>query len=264
MSTVSPPSRSELLRELASMLLDDQIDGTLAVALAGCTDDGVIDLSVRPLPSIDPIGALYGFRAPTEWIAFGVVTSGTAHHLDNDEVSPFAVRVAHFLDRRGLEVSLAKTNDGAAPVLVDVVGPPTVVGRVPDTCRRVLGLPTAPPEHDSQLLWALDWLDRVLGEVLVRDLGAPPLAWPTIEQLHRGRPSSSAPWSILRRECAVGQLDLGLLAASDADWMDDGMFSRQAIAAYRELREVVVDLAELLPTATWQKIMARLHRDRVL
>ena len=64
MSTVSPPSRSELLRELASMLLDDQIEGTLAVALAGYTDDGVIDLSVRPLPSIDPISALYGFQCP--------------------------------------------------------------------------------------------------------------------------------------------------------------------------------------------------------
>jgi hypothetical protein len=264
MSTVSPPSRSELLRELASMLLDDQIEGTLAVALAGYTDDGVIDLSVHPLPSIDPIGALYGFRAPAEWLAFGVVTSGTARHLDDRDVSPIDVRVAHFLDRRGFEVSLAKTGDGAAPVLVDLCGPPTVSGRVPDACRRVLGLPTAPPQHDPQLLWALDWLDRILAEVLGRDLDSPPLAWPAIEQLHRGRPSDSAPWSILRRECMAGQLGLDMLYPSDAEWMDDGMFSRQAIAAYCDLREVVADLAELLPGETWHKIVARLHLDQFL
>ena len=264
MSTVSPPSRSELLRELASMLLDDQLDGTLAVALAGYSDDGVIDLSVRPLPSIDPIGALYGFRAPAEWIAFGVVTSGTAQHLDNDDVGPFDVRVVYFLDRRGLEVSLAKADDGRAPVLVDVIGPPTVVGRVPDTCRRVLGLPTSPPDRDPQLLWALDWLDRILTKVLDRDLDSSPLGWPEIEQLHRGCPSASAPWSILRRQCAAGLLDLGTLSASDAEWMDDGMFSRQALAAYLDLREVVVDLAELLPAETWHKIVVRLHLDHFL
>jgi len=264
MSTVFPPSRSELLRELASMLLDDQIEGTLAVALADYTDDGVIDLSVRPLPSIDPIGALYGFRAPAEWLAFGVVTSGTARHLDDHDVSPIDVRVAHFLDRGGVEVSIATNGNGAAPVLVDLCGPPTVSGRVPDACRRVLGLPTSPPGQDPQLLWALDWLDRILAEVLGRDLDSPPLAWPAIERLYRGRPSDSAPWSILRRECASGQLGLDMLYPSDAEWMDDGMFSRQAIAAFCDLRETVVDLAELLPDDTWLEIVARLHIDRFL
>ena len=258
MSTVSPPSRSELLRELASMLLDDQIDGTLAVALAGYSDDGVIDLSVKPLPSIDPITSLYGFRAPPEWLAFGVVTSGTARHLDDRDAAPLDVRVAHFLDRRGIEVSLAKTGIGETPVVVDLCGPPTVSGRVPDACRRVLGLPTAPPEHDPQLLWAVDWLDRILAKLLDRDLDSRPPAWAAIEQLYRGRPSESAPWSILRRECAAGHLPLDLLFPGEAEWMDDGMFSRQAIAAYCDLRETVVDLAELLPDDTWQKIVARL------
>ena len=264
MSTVSPPSRSELLRELASMLLDDQIEGTLAVALAGFTDDGIIDLSVRPLPAIDPINALYGFRAPAEWLAFGVVTSGTARHLDDPDLAALDVRVAHFLDRRGVEVSIAKTGEGATPALVDLCGPPAVSGRVPDACRRVLGLPTRPPEHDPQLLWAVDWLDRILAAVLDRDLDSPPLAWPAIERLYRGRPSDSAPWSILRRECAAGQLPLDLLLPGEAEWMDDGMFSRHAIAEYCDLRETVVDLAELLPDDTWQEIVARLHRDHLL
>jgi hypothetical protein len=263
MSTVSPPSRAALLRELASMFLDDQIDGTLAVALANYADDGYIDLSVRPLPSLDPVGALYGFRAPDEWVAFGIVTSGEAHHLDDRDTEPFDIRLVYFLDRRGLEVSLAKAGPGGAPVLVDVIGPPSVLGRVPDTCRRVLGLPTAPPAHDPQLLWALDWLDRVLTLVLDRDLDSTPLSWSAIEQLHRGRPSDSAPWSILRRECAAGELGLDSLSASDAEWMDDGMFSRQALAAYLDLREVISDLAELVPADTWHKIVARLHLEHI-
>ena len=261
MSTVSPPSRYELLRELASMLLDDQIEGTLAVALAGYTDDGIIDLSVRPLPSIDPIGALYGFRAPAEWIAFGVVTSGTAHHLDDPDAAVIDVRVAHFLDRRGDEVSLAKTGDRTAPVLVNACGPPAVSGRVPDTCRRVLGLPTSPPDADPQVLWGLDWLDRVVTEVVGRDLGATPLAWPEIRLLHRGRSSCTAPWSILRRECAAGNLEIADLSTADAQWMDDGMFSRQSIAAYPDLLDLLIDLAELLPGETLRKIIDQLDGD---
>jgi hypothetical protein len=193
-----------------------------------------------------------------------VGTSGTARHLDDPDLTALDVRVAHFLDRRGVEVSIAKNCEGAAPVLVDLCGPPTVSGRVPDACRRVLGLPTRPPEHDPQLLWALDWLDHILAAALDRDLDAPPLAWAAIEQLHRGRPSDSAPWSILRRECVAGQLGLDMLYAEDAEWMDDGMFSRHAIAAYCDLHETIVDLAELLPDDTWQEIVARLYEDRLL
>jgi hypothetical protein len=94
--------------------------------------------------------------------------------------------------------------------------------------------------------------------LLDRDLDSRAPAWPAIERLYRGRSSDSAPWSILRRECAAGHLPLDLLFPGEAEWMDDGMFSRQAIAAYCDLRETVVDLAELLPGDTWQKIVARL------
>ena len=261
MSTVSPPSRSELLRELASLLLDDEIEAPLAVALADYTDGGPFDLSVRALPADDPISSLFGFVAPDEWVAFGVVTAGTAYHLDACGSAPMRVRVAHLIDRRGLEVSIAKSAVGPSPLLVDLCGEPESLGRVPDTCRRVLGLPTPPPETDTNLLWALDWLDRVLAAVLGRDLDSPPPAWPAIHVMHRGRSPRVAPWSILRRECAVGQLEIGQIAPSDAQWMDDGMFSRQAIAEYPDLCETMVDLAELLPDATWQHIVDQLRDD---
>jgi hypothetical protein len=260
MSTFSPPPRSELVHELAAMLLDDQIDGPLAVALAAYSHDGHIDLSVRALPEVDPIGSLFGFHAPDDWLAFGVVTGGTARHFDAADGEPMHVRMSYLLDRHGFEASVART-DRSSPPLVDVCGEPITLGRIPDTCRRVLGIPTAPPDADPQLLWGLDWLDAILSSAVGRDLGSAPLAWSQIRKLHRGRASHSAPWSILRRECAAGHLDIGELSARDADWMDDGMFSRQAIAAYPELIDLLIDLAELLPSETVHNIIDQLDID---
>ena len=259
MSTFSPPPRSEL-HELASMLLDDQIDGPLAVALAAYSHDGHIDLSVRPLPSIDPIGSLFGFYAPDQWLAFGVALRGHARHLDLPGGAAIPVRISYLLDRNGSEVSVARA-EGTEPLLVDLRGNPAALGRVPDTCRRVLGIPTSPPDADPQLLWGLDWLDRVLASVVGRDLGSRPLTWPEVRCLHRGRSSSNAPWSILRRECAAGQLDIAGLSPCEAEWMDDGMFSRQSITSYPDLIDLLSDLAELLPNETVHHIIEQLDAD---
>jgi len=38
----------------------------------------------------------------------------------------------------------------------------------------------------------------------------------------------------------------------------------QALAAYLDVRDVVADLAELLPGETWHKLVARLHLDHFL
>jgi hypothetical protein len=272
MSTELPSSRLELLHALASILLDDQIEGTFAFALSDdANEPGAFNLFLRELAANDPIGSLYGFRAPPEWDAFGVVTSGTARPVGvGDDRPPRAVRVVYLLDRRGDEVSMAKdasdTNDrhAARPMLVDLCGPPETCGRVPDTCRRVLGLPTPPPSFDPASFWSIDWLDRVLTEVLRRDLDAPRLSWSAVERLHRGRSSDVAPWAILRRECASGQLAIGGLSPSTATWMDDGMFSRQVVASYPELHELLADLADLLPVEVWQKLVDRLRREQLV
>jgi len=259
MSTFSPPPRSEL-HELASMLLDDQIDGPLAVAIAAYSHDGHIDLSVRALPSVDPIGSLFGFYAPDPWLAFGVAMRGTAHHVDIPDDAAIPVRISYLLDRKGFEVSVARA-EGTSPLLVDLSGDPATLGRVPDTCRRVLGLPTEPADADPQLLWGLDWLDRILASVVSRDLGSLPLTWPEVRQLHRGRTSRHAPWSIVRRECAAGQLDVAGIPPYVAEWMDDGMFSRQAIASYPDLIDLLRDLGELLPSETVHYIIEQLDAD---
>jgi hypothetical protein len=263
MSLDLPPARGELLRALGSILLDERINGSFAIALTDDLDEpGALDLLLRDLPADDPIGALLGFRAPDAWDAFGVITSGTARELSGP-APPRPVRVVHMIDRHGVEVSLAiDTSDvpGGRPAIVDLSGPPQSCGRVPDTCRRVLGLPTPPPVDDPSRFWTVDWLDRVLAEVLRRDLGAPPITWEAVERLHRGRHPDVAPWAILRRECAAGQLSVGGLSSSAASWMDDGMFSRQVVAAYPECDELVADLSELLPPAVWQKVLARLQR----
>jgi hypothetical protein len=179
------------------------------------------------------------------------------------------VRVVYLLDRCGAEMSMARDvraadGDGARPTVVDLCGPPEACGRVPDTCRRVLGLPTPPATIDPTVMWSIDWLDRVLVEVLRRDLDAPPLTWPAVERLYRGRDRDAAPWAILRRECACGLLAIGGIDPATAAWMDDGMFSRQVIASYPELHELVADLGDLLPGPVWTEVVARLRHERVV
>lgn len=263
MSFETPPSRPELLRALASILLDDQIDDTLAVALTDeCARSGEFDLFVRALPADDPIGSLYGFRAPREWDAFGVATGGTAQTIDRLDNPPRRVRVVHLVDRDGVEVSMVKPDESSAPMIVDLCGAPDTAGRVPDTCRRVLGLPTRPPVADTATFFTVDWLDRVLAEVLHRDLDAPPLSWPAVQRLHRGRDRTVAPWSILRRECAAGQLTIAGVTPATAEWMDDGMFSRESIATYPDVCELLADLSELLATDVWRSLVERLQRER--
>jgi hypothetical protein len=104
----------------------------------------------------------------------------------------------------------------------------------------------------------------VLAEVLRRDLDAPPLTWAAVEQLHRGRDGVEAPWAILRRECAGGLLAVGGVSPATAAWMDDGMFSRQVLAAYPDLHELVADLAALLPANVWQQLVERLRREQLV
>ena len=80
MSTVWPPSRSELLRELASMLLDDEIDVTLAVALGG--------LHRRRVHSTSPCGPCRQLIRSALCTAFGAHRVGRVRCRDRRHGAP--------------------------------------------------------------------------------------------------------------------------------------------------------------------------------
>jgi hypothetical protein len=213
-------------------------------------DEPAVDLALRQLPGNDVVRALAGFVAPQEWHAFGVVAPGRAFALDTARAEPVPVRTAYVLDRQG---RVAHRLWGLEPGPNRALSAPQ--GRVPDACRRVLGLPTEGPRQATTLLWILDWLDRALSCALQHDLGAAPPTWAELASLDRGRPESSSPWSILRREVVAGELEIAGIDAEAAQWMDDGLFCREAMTDFAECGDLLRDLRGLLRPATYRRLV---------
>lgn len=243
-----PHGTVDVMQSMAELFAENEIGPAIALAIVEVEPGEHVDIAVNPLPADDPIGALYGFTAPDKWLAFGVATNATAHC---EGAGSNRVRIVYLLDRSGRAVHAARGID-----LHDDAN--AAIGRVPDICRRVLGLPTSPPTSDPWQFWNLDWLDRILALRLAADIGAPPPSWNEVSALRRHRRSSEAPWAILRRECAAGLLDVGL-APELAEWMDDGMFEREVLARSLDGPGIVADLHELLPVSLMGKIIAALR-----
>jgi hypothetical protein len=228
----------------------DTVDAARTISVP--STEPTVELAVRQLPGNDVLRALAGFVAPPSWHAFAIVAPGRAFCLDTPWTDPVPVRTAYVLDRRGrvahrLWGVAAKTTPTAPPL-----------GRIPDACRRVLGIPTAAADQATTKLWILDWLDRSLSCALQRDLGEPAPTWPELAALDRGRSGVDAPWAILRREVAAGSLEVGGISAGAADWMDDGLFCREVLADFAECGELLRDLRGLLRPATYRRLLRAL------
>lgn len=272
-------SLAQLLPRLASLLAEVPLEAPVAVGVvlapesAGAsTDAPAVEFFFRHLECTDVVCALGGFVAPAAWDAFGVVAPGRRLLLDTplaDDLDD-SVTVCALLERTGLVVSEVRTLDG------EVVSQGISSGRAVDACRRVLGLGTAPPLLGAHVWRTLRWIDRVLATVLDADLGEPP-SWPMLAALHAcdsprrdwfanarvgpgARPAwSSAEWSWaeLRVACADQEVEVPCIDPDTAAWMDDGLFAREAIAAFPPLIDSLGDLRQLLPPSTFNKIVAK-------
>jgi hypothetical protein len=200
-------------------------------------------LEVVDLDDTDPVAGLLGVVAPGRVRAVGFVAGCRARLLDHD-VPPVRGGFVHVVDREGLSVTHTVDADGCPYA----VGPTRAVqvGRVPDACRRALGLATAPPPPDTVALVVDAWLDRVVRAARHRT----DLTWADVVALH---PSDAVPctpaelahrtvqvgdelsWSAVRQAYADGRVrhdgstDEGTgtgIDAATAAWMDDGMFAR--------------------------------------
>ena len=258
----------------------------LAVGVVG-GDPTEVELAVRELDGPDPVSQLYGFVAPPSWTAFGVVAPGRVHPVadlaggpnhprDPDGSGPDrasrSVVVGLLVSRRGHQVSATR---GAGRI--EASGEPAQ-GRLPDACRRALGLPTAPPEARVLELWSVLWLERVLASRLVdpRACSWDEVAWsfpgcgPGSDSWPDARSGSAATdrlraaaevaqqwtWRDLRRVHAAGHVASFGVHPADAAWMDDGMFSREALGGLPRLDDLVVELRDLLAPS----VVAQLER----
>ena len=250
------------LAGLAALAIDlpESADLPMAVGVVG-GDASALELALHPLPGPDPVLDLFGFVAPPSWSAFGVVASGRTRRLAGSRPHPGAdqtVLVGVLVSRQGETANLAW---GRRPF--DAPGE-AVVGRIPDACRRSLELPTEAPEAPEIELWATLWLERVLADVLAEPGPRTwdDLAWsfPAFGVLSGAKaPSASVDsvvaageaaqvwsWDDLRRLHAAGTVASFGVTPADAAWMDEGMFSREALGGLPRLSELVVELGDLL------------------
>jgi hypothetical protein len=248
----------------------------LAIAVEGVDVDG-IEVAVRELDSSDVVGALVGLVAPDDWSAFGLVCEGRARPavevdgrwLPTNQRSAEAVRVGVLIDRGGSAVSGRRGERDAG--FGHIARDGEVIGRVPDACRRVLGLPTPPPEVDIDAVWSICWAERVLAGALLRPGG---LSWSDVVDLHPGVSIASDRGSIrlgdASRVSADVRLEIGhrlgaeitwdqsrrLIAGAPTEavgvrpevaaWMDDGMFSREILGVLAPLGSILVELEPIV------------------
>ena len=240
-----PADTAALLRFLITEMDDDLESGRARVAppvllrLDGvdvaCAVGG-IDLRVKPLEG-HPAEVLRGFIAPPEWFAVGVLTGGWAHAPDTESVR---VRVTTLLCRDGTALDAVRPVGGDLRFM-DGCG----TGAVPDTLRRVLGLPTDPPDVTITEWLAKCWL-MVIAKGAKRGKREPKLSWPDAAALHPTLDAdeiATMTWERFRQL----QAERG---SEDAAWMDDGMFARWMVHSHPPITELLPRAARrLTPSA---------------
>lgn len=211
----------------------------LLVRLESAGDSGTFDLGLKELPDgSHPVDELWGFEAPSSWMALGVVSYGwaapegslrPAHHPLRTRV-----RATLLMTRTGRQVATASLEDGT------VVDEPAE-GLLDDVLRRCLGVATPPPPPIGELAAVL-WLDALLRESRVRTL-----TWSAAEALRPpfGASGSLESWREVRRSAArSGRWPLA------ASWMDDGFFARELLARFPRVDQTLEELDARLPPST--------------
>jgi len=281
------PHRHDRMLGIALALDDIQHPEALAPMLIGLPSRA-FDPATPPLSRVelielrgpDPVLELVGRAVPPNWIAVGL-RAGAHARRGNDPTTAQSGNVVHIVHRNGTAVTVLSFPS------VDrlVLGPDTEVrdGRVPDACRRLLGLPTAPPPASMTAFVVDSWLAVCAKTATL----SPGLTWPEVVLLHPAtaggmtspmpsraeqvRPGSRAEaptpadiaaateqlgaslgWKRFHAACITSRFTpCPNLSTDAAAWMDAGMFARWV---HGELppRELVLDVldATLQPGAS--------------
>jgi hypothetical protein len=238
-----------------------------------------VNLGLKPLDDgVHPFDELAGFEAPPEWTVFGLRTTGTARQLDRPGSAPQRIASTFVVDRDGREAGVLRFDDEV------IDNPGRATGTIPDTCRRIMGVPTDPPPGTPALLWATIWVHRI-----IERWGQPdrrrelPSSFSQLAILHPSvhRPSppgvitaadTASLAGVAREDAAAttwGQLRLadeplplpdGGLSPEIARWMDDGFFARWALGAYPHLATAAVAAKDLLGPALGPQLLDALAR----
>ena len=196
------------------------------------------NLGLKPLDG-HPSDVLMGFTAPADWFAVGVASDGWVHSLEPaPRVARQRMRMITLVARDGSEVAAIRRYGNDELDFLPGLGE----GQLADVLRRVLELPTAPPDVPIGELLAKFWLQRIIAGAK-RSRHAAKLSWEKAAALHPAMELTDKPvtannlaavgadiagrmdWERLRQQAARG----GGADAGTAAWMDTGMFARWQI-----------------------------------
>ncbi len=261
----------ERLQALARLVDETTADEPGHVAVHAATDGAEMVLGLLPLDAeVHPFPQLAGTTAPADWEVFGLRVRGRAVELDGERPAQ-ATATTFVVDRTGAEWSVVRRADE----ILDLQGP--AEGTLADLCRRVLGLPTAPPPCSTALLFVLAWFDRAVeawGDPARRELST---SWTKLAELHpavalgadaasMADPDALATvacaharawsWARLRAEPGAAPLPSGDgLPVAVTTWMDDGFYARWALGAFPPAAQIVHDLTGLVAPELRQPLL---------
>jgi len=212
-------------------------------ALIGFGDE---EVAVKPLDGLHPATALEGFEVPPSWWAIGVFCTGRILHAPDTpsgRTNRISMRMATAITRNNGEFGWIERNGSGRE---GGLGPS--IGRVPDSLRRALDLPTPPPPAPTDALFAAWWLAELADRRCTK--------WREAAQLHPATKlhaiaGEALPaewlidvaralgrvwgWNDIREQVAAEQTKMARIDAATAAWMDAGMFSREVLSTVPDL-----------------------------
>jgi hypothetical protein len=221
-----------------------------------------------PLNADDPVPSLFCRTVDTHISAVGIYAPATSSGSGGTSIGSADQTVVHIVHRSGTALTALSQLES-----VRTFGPTTEPqhGRVPDACRRILGLATAPPTDSMTDFVIAAWLE-VISRVALENPG---IAWSDIVALHPACNSICEPaiptaiaqatqalghsldWERFRRVItAVGGFPFGDSGKKTAAWMDTGMFSRWAMDSLPSRSDAFDLLDAALGPATFDRLWA--------
>jgi len=223
------------------------------------------------LDADDPVPSLFCRTVDAHVSAVGIYAPAMVSGSSGRPTVSADQTVVHIVHRSGIALTALSQLES-----VRTFGPTTEPqqGRVPDACRRILGLTTAPPTDSMTDFVIAAWLE-VISRVALQH---PEITWSDIVALHPACSSigeaatpteiaqatqtlgHSLDWERFRRVIsAVGGFPFGDSGKKTAAWMDTGMFSRWAMDSLPSRSDAFDLLDAALGPATFDRLWATIR-----
>ena len=212
-----------------------------------------------PLNADDPVPSLFCRTVDTHISAVGIYAPATLSGSIGTSIVSADQTVVHIVHRSGNALTALSQLES-----VRTFGPTTEPqhGRVPDACRRILGLATAPPTDSMTDFVIAAWLE-VISRVALQHPG---ITWSDIVALHPACNSideAATPTAIAQATQALGHslegCPFGDSGKKTAAWMDSGMFSRWAMDSLPSRSDAFDLLDAALGPATFDRLWATIR-----